>query len=109
MWRHCPTDSNPADIRTCGESPVLLKENPLWFHGDHRSQESWPDQLNRKQSIDTDPQEFAEELGNKPPANLFTSTKQQMVNLENIIEISAYSSMYKLLRITGLIVRSGKI
>ena len=26
MWRHCPTDSNPADIRTRGESPVHLKE-----------------------------------------------------------------------------------
>ena len=56
--------------------------------------------------IDTDPQEFAEELRNEPTVNLFTSTKQlQKVNLENIVEISTYSSLYKLLRITGLIVR----
>ena len=26
MWRHCPTDSNPADIGTRGESPVHLKK-----------------------------------------------------------------------------------
>ena len=56
--------------------------------------------------IDTDPQKFAEELRNEPTVNLFTSTKQlQTVNLENIIEISAYSSLYKLLRITGIIIR----
>ena len=86
-----------------------LKGNPLWFHGPSwitESQESWPDQLNPKQLIDTDPQEFAEELRNEPTVNLFTSTKQlQRVNLENIIEISACSSLYKLLRVTGLIVR----
>ena len=109
MWRHCPTDSSPADIGTRGESPVHLKENPLWFHGPSwitESQDSWPDQLNSRQLIDTDPQEFAEELRNEPTVNLFTSTKQlQTVNLENIIEISAYSSLSKLLRVTGLIVR----
>ena len=107
MWRHCPTDSNPADIGTRGESPVHLKENPLWFHGPSRiteSQDSWPDQLNSKQLIDTDPQEFAEELRNEPTVNLFTK-QLQTVNLENIIEISAYSSLSKLLRVTGLIVR----
>ena len=96
MWRHCPTDSNPADIGTRG-SPVHLKENPLWFRGPSwitESRESWPDQLNPKQLIDTDPHEFAEELRNEPTVNLFTSTKQlQAVNLENIIEISAYSSL----------------
>ena len=106
MWRHCSTDSNPADIGIRGGSPVHLKENPLWFHGLSwitESQESWPGQLNL---IDTDPQEFAEELRNEPTVNLFTSTKQlQTVDLENIIEISASSSLYKLLRITGLIIR----
>ena len=109
MWRHCPTDSNPADIGTRGESPVHLKENPLLFRGPSwitESRESWPDQLNSKQLIDTDPQEFAEELRNEPTVNLFTSTKQlQTVNLENIIEISAYISLSKLLGVTGLIVR----
>ena len=63
---------------------VHLKENPLWFHGPSwitDSQESWPDQLNPKQLIDTDPQEFAEERRNGPTVNLFTSTKQlQTVN-----------------------------
>ena len=109
MWRHCPTDSNPSDTGIHGESHVHLKENPLWFHRPSwitESQESWPDQLNPKQLIDTDPREFAEELRNEPTVNLFTSTKQlQMVNLENIIEISAYSSLYKLLRTTRLIIR----
>ena len=111
MWRHCATDSNPADIGTRGESPVHVKENLLWFQRPSWIAEiepiSWPDQFNPKQLIDTDPQEFAEELGNEPTVNLFTSTKQlQTVNLENVIEISlAYSSLYKLLRITGLIIR----
>ena len=89
MWRHCPTDSNPADLGTRGESPVHLKENPLWFHGPSwitGSQESWPDQLNPKQLIDTDPQDFAEELRNEPTVNLFTSTKQlQTVNTNYVI------------------------
>ena len=96
MWRHCPTDSNPADMEIRCESPVHLKENPLWFHrpsGITESQESWTDQLNHKQLIDTDPQEFAEELRNEPTVNLFTSTKVlKTVNLENVIDISAYSS-----------------
>ena len=53
------------------------------------SQECWPDQLNPKQLIDTDPREFAKELRNEPTVNMFASTKWlQTINLENIIEIS---------------------
>lgn len=45
VWRHVPTQDNPADLASRGVRPQHLKDNQLWWHGAPfllRSEEYWP-------------------------------------------------------------------
>ncbi|XP_062713665.1 uncharacterized protein LOC134290523 [Aedes albopictus] len=46
MWRHVPTELNPADKISRGVSPSLLMEDSLWWHGPpylRQNSDTWPE------------------------------------------------------------------
>jgi len=45
IWRHVPSQSNPADLISRGIEPSTFSPSTLWWKGPHRSSQapsSWP-------------------------------------------------------------------
>ncbi|XP_075158042.1 uncharacterized protein LOC142231312 [Haematobia irritans] len=54
IWRHVPTNENPADIGTRGCTAAELNSNPLWWHGPKwllQPPEFWPKPTSFKEPI----------------------------------------------------------
>ena len=54
MWRHVPTDQNPADIPTRFPSAKELCKNPLWLNGPEflsKPESEWPEKFNPHQTM----------------------------------------------------------
>ena len=105
-WRYCPTNYNPADIGSRGQTISELQINSLWFKG--------PDCLRKPQEFCPKQSDFNDEL-KKLKKNeecvkeirgsvftLFAAANAGLVHitLDNIIEVEHFSSFDKLLRVT---------
>ncbi|KFM62154.1 hypothetical protein X975_06179, partial [Stegodyphus mimosarum] len=104
-WHYCPGKSNPADLASRGAKLHELKNNPIWFQGPEwlrMSSELWPRQNEEKPIVE-------EELEYRKNINDIYEFVCTAVE-ERLIDISKYSNLRKLLRITSWMKRFiGKI
>lgn len=104
-WKYCPTSDNPADLLTRGVSASHL-ESSLWQHGPpwlfNKSQwPSWSTNFN----IDILHLQVEESLPSESSANAASPSTAIQPGLHHIINLSNYSTLSKLLRITALVTR----
>ncbi|KFM71783.1 hypothetical protein X975_01970, partial [Stegodyphus mimosarum] len=104
-WHYCSGKSNPADMALRGATLHELKNNPIWFQGPkwlRMSSELWPRQNEEKPIVE----EELEYRKNIDDIYQFVCTTVE----ERLIDISKYSNLRKLLRITSSMKRFiGKI
>ena len=100
-WEYCPTKDNPADLLTRGisykafessfwmEGPTWLKEKSKWSRSEVLHLNVEPNQLQEENQTET--------------TEVIPLT--QSTGIHKIISISNYSSLTKLLNITGYVLR----
>ena len=101
-WRFCPGNDNSADIPTQGMTIKELKETSLWFNG--------PDWVRQEDTEDLDTEEVLREIPDDCMLELELKwrTHNLLVNessLSAVFEIRNYSTMDRLCRITGLVLK----
>ncbi|XP_063447979.1 uncharacterized protein LOC134727528 [Mytilus trossulus] len=92
-WKYVPTDSNPADLQTRGISSTQFKESTLWMQGpswisDENSWPTWTPQVKQETLLLT----TTDDSKKTKPCKLSGISK--------IIDLSRFSSLKKLLRVT---------
>ena len=100
LWYYVPTSMNPADIGTRESSAITFVTNNLWWEG--------PPQLAEK---------FIPPMDNKmlniPETISFTSHDgpdlEPVLNLRKLMDPEKYSTLHRLLLVTGLVLRALKI
>lgn len=113
-WRHCPGTCNPADIPSPsrGISPSQLNSYSLWFNGPE-----WLMQSNKREEPTEDliPDECIEEMEKESRTKFMSSVTSVLAdantkgNLKKIVELSRFSDIQRLLRVTATIVQAVKI
>ena len=102
-WRFCPGKDNPADIPTRGMTIKELKKTSLWFNG--------PDWVRQEDTEDLDTEEALREIPDDcmlELKELERRTHNLLVNensLSAVFEIRNYSTLDRLCRITGLVLK----
>ena len=105
MWSHCPTECNPADIGSRGQSLKDLKANQLWWNGPEwleNSKESYPVQPSESQ-LETE--ECYQEIRQELTTLLASNELKGKVNLDKIFDVNRFSSYNRLMRSTALVLR----
>ena len=98
VWSYCPTGENPADLLTRGMNHDVLND-PLWMKGPSwiTEKSKWPQwkqtEVLHLQTEFTDVREVT------------MSTEETPYGLLKVLEISNFSSLTRLLRITAYILR----
>lgn len=91
-WRHCAGKNNPADRGTRGTSAQALKEDALWWHG--------PEWL-----MDESTSAQIEDIDSVPECVVENAVTEPENDLQPLFELSRYSRLNKVLRITAWILR----
>ena len=105
MWRHCPTECNPADLGSRGQSAEDLKVNQLWWNGPEwleSSIENYPVQPSENQ-LETE--ECYQEMRREQTTLLTNNELKGTVDLDTIIDANNFSSYNRLMRVTALVIR----
>lgn len=98
-WAHCSGEQNPADIGSRGELASRLKENELWWWGPawlSGPKEGWP-----VSEFGETPQSVDEER----KVNVAVAGVTTTSGISTVIEISKYSRLGRLLRVTSWLKR----
>jgi len=105
-WRFCPGKENPADIPSRGCKGSELVNNAKWWNGPSflvESPEKWPD----LSSLDTT--EANKELVKSSPSivqsTLTTPHATIALNVSAVVDITQFSCLRKLLRVTALVMK----
>ena len=100
-WRYVPTDSNPADLQTRGLSGKHFKESTLWMRGpnwisDETCWPAWIPSVTHETSMlmTTDVNAHGESLD-------FAA----LPGISKIMDISRFSSLRKLVRVTSYVLK----
>ncbi|GFU91767.1 integrase_H2C2 domain-containing protein [Trichonephila clavipes] len=96
-WHHCSGRENPADYVSRGANLETIINSQFWMHGPQwlrTTENNWPKSLNCDFSS-TDPCESEEQV--------FTFACE--LNTASIINLSKFSSLQKLLRVTSWVLR----
>ena len=96
-WRFCPTSMNPADLITRGVSTIRFNDKKkLWFEGPpwlSEPEEQWPPY----------PQNLFHEELQSLQMEIVTNVADDP-NILNIIDITRYSTLVRLLRVTARVI-----
>ena len=96
-WRFCPTSMNPADLITRGVSTIIFNDKKkLWFEGPpwlSEPEEQWPPY----------PQNLFHEELQSLQMEIVTNVADDP-NILNIIDITRYSTLVRLLRVTARVI-----
>ena len=96
-WRFCPTSMNPADLITRGVSTIIFNDKKkLWFEGPpwlSEPEEQWPPY----------PQNLFHEALQSLQMEIVTNVADDP-NILNIIDITRYSTLVHLLRVTARVI-----
>ena len=99
LWNYCPSGDNPADLLTRGTRSTALS-TPLWTNGPSwlSDESKWP-QWNSTLSLhlQTDDTEVEQPVPMDPT--------EPHTGIHKIIDLSRYSTLTKLLRVTGYVLR----
>jgi len=104
MWNFCPTRDNPADLLTRGTDSEVL-HNSLWMHGPSRLSEKsrWPQwKQNEAKILHLQVEKNIKEASNAEPTSVEPTS---LIDLHNILLISNYSFLARLLWITSYVIR----
>ncbi|GFU65893.1 uncharacterized protein TNCV_5011911 [Trichonephila clavipes] len=96
-WHHCSWRENPADYVSRGANFETIINSQFWMHGPQwlrTTENNWPKNLNCDFSS-TDPCEYEEQV--------FTFACE--LNTASVINLSKFSSLQKLLRVTSWVLR----
>ena len=101
-WKYCPTTSNPADLITRGmDTKAFLSKLQYWHQGPSwlmKPTQEWPsvpdDQL----------QDNTENYMETQSISINFANAQTSANLLDVIDITKYSTFYKTLRVTSLVI-----
>lgn len=100
-WRHCPGETNPADVLTRGVSLEALATDENWWRGPawlSKTSSEWPDLMHLEpQSNKTSGMEVA------TPTTLHAAGSR--VHLTPLVDPTRFGSLHKLLRVTAWILR----
>ena len=101
-WRYCPTQDNPADLLTRGITYKAFAQCKLWKCGPSwiSNRKHWPEwnsAVTLNIQVDTDELTEVTEPPAKPPL--------EMPGLHQIMHITNYSSLLKLLHVSAYILR----
>ena len=107
-WNHCPTEFNPADVGSRGQSLSMLSGNNLWWSGPEwlrGPKENYPKQpLNKEYETD----QCFEEIRQEQTVLLASTSVEPQVNCDELIDAKKIGSLDKLLRITAYVLRFTK-
>ncbi|CAC5415044.1 unnamed protein product [Mytilus coruscus] len=97
-WKYVPTESNTADLQTRGISSTQFKESTLWMQGpswisNENSWRTWTPQVKQETLLLT----TTDDSKNREPCELNGISK--------IIDLSRFSSLKKLLRVTCYVLK----
>ena len=101
-WGYCPSAENPADLGSRGTFGSDLKDEKLWWHGPlwlSQEEHNWPQKAN---NIST-PESEGEKKISSVTALVVEITEPCSIN--QVLDISRYSSLRKLVRVTALVLR----
>ena len=109
-WNHCPGSENPADIPSRGILPTQLASSELWWFGPKWL--SLPENpVEEPAYLDVMPSECQEEMKVKDKTITDQKTQSMLVmqgpkaSLSNIIACKEYSCLYRLLKVTAIVVK----
>ena len=109
-WRHCPGKLNPADMPSRGVSAKQLADNSVWWNGPeflYRRESEWP----QIQSTQAEDEIIALQEAIKHPqpvTHALTNSVQAQTGLGQIMDVSRYNTLKKLLRTTAYVLRFAK-
>ena len=108
-WRHCPGKQNPADLPSRGTSVKELTNNAIWWNGPeflYQPETEWPA---------NESTHFGDEEALKEAARNDVNITHSLVNstanepntprVDQLIDITRFSDLTKLLRVTALVVK----
>ena len=100
LWRHVPTDQNPADLGTRGANIETLAQNKLWRNGPEflLDPSSWP-----VKDFSSDEHHARSEV--KSNANLTYYSKTSVNAIDSGLDPTRYSSRTRLLRVAAWVFR----
>lgn len=101
-WGYCPSAENPADLGSRGTFGSDLKDEKLWWHGPlwlSQEEHNWP----QKANIMSTPESEGEKKISSVTALVVEITEPCSIN--QVLDISRYSSLRKLVRVTALVLR----
>ena len=108
-WRHCPGKQNPADLPSRGTSAKDLTNNSIWWNGPeflYQPETEWP----TNESTHFGDEEALKEAA-KNAVNITHSLANSTANepttpkVENLIDITRFSDLTKLLRVTAFVIK----
>ena len=99
IWGYCPTESNPADLLTRGTSANKVLENSLWIRGPEwlTTMYTWPKWTRNSTMMVLDSEDLEEEQIS------VNHTTTEISGIQRIMDISRYSSLRKLHRVTAYV------
>lgn len=105
-WRHCTSEDNPADIPSCGARCDKLKLNPLWLNG--------PIWLGEREEISVHELHLPDECLTELKKGAMESTHGMLTvggttGISQVIDVTKYNNLYRLLRVTSYVLRFIKI
>ena len=98
-WRFCPTSMNPADLLTRGlDTKIFNDRKPLWFQGPpwlREPEDKWPPQPGTSIHAEYESPQLAVTV---------MPDIEESPNILNIIDLTKYSTLIRVVRVTALLV-----
>lgn len=107
-WRYCPTHLNPSDIASRGAKCSELASNRLWWNGPQFLMEDraqWPANISCPATEISAAEDVKREGKSSTILNTLVCENPHHSGIGNVIQCEKFSSLDKLLRVTGFVLR----